>query len=58
MIWLPLLKTKCNLPFHVLHLPFHQMPAFLLQFGSPESISKPFGLSELGGYSEYVTEVM
>ena len=25
----------------------------LLQFGSPESISKSLGLSEAGGYSEY-----
>lgn len=34
------------------------MPTFLLPSGSPESPSKSFGLSEDGGHSEDVAEMM
>lgn len=54
VIWL--LFNKCNLPLHVLHLPFHPMPAFPLQFGSPESMIS--GFSEIDGYSEYVLKMI
>lgn len=53
-----LFNSKCILPFHVSQLPSHQMPASLLQFGSPEGVSKSWGLSEVGGYPQYVSEML
>lgn len=58
LLLLFLFNRKRNLPFHVSQLPSHQKPVSLLQFGSPEGVAKSWGLSEVGGYPEHISELM
>lgn len=58
LLLLLLFNHKRKLPFHVSQLPSHQKPVSLLQFGSPEGVAKSWGLSEVGGYLEHISEMM
>lgn len=58
MLRLLLFNHKRNRPFHVSQLSSHQKPVSLLQFESPKGVAKSWGLSEVGGYPEHISEMM